>query len=404
MTLNNSTAATFVPKNAKLVTSRWGLLLIFLVLVLSGNPITGLAKEPDTLFIIMFIFLFIGSLWKRQENIFLNRRFLILLALFVLIFFIQSYTFNFFPFTTYAGFLIRFGIGYMTYRLVDRFDIQFTIVICLLAFVSLFFFLVQVFVNLGSYGIPVSLEESIVEFPRFSFGIHTVVNNIGPAFRNCGMFSEPGLFAGYLNLAILFLIIHKTEMQKYFTRMFVILSLALFSTLSTQGYIVYFILVVFYFIRNFKADKTYPLRLVGLFLLVLAIGFSFSQLPFMQKKIETENNMLKYQEKGYEIKRIGGFVESLKYIESRPLTGWGLHSKTRTSLTHSEIVVGTGMTDFMAKVGVPMFVLLCYILYKYFRRTTGKLRSSIICLIIFLILIQGEPFFNYPIILSFFFF
>lgn len=61
--------------------------------------------------------------------------------------------------------------------------------------------------------------------------------------RNCGIFWEPGAYQGFINIAILMLLLNGSNVQKK-ARKFIIFTITLLSTQSTTGYIVYAIIVI----------------------------------------------------------------------------------------------------------------------------------------------------------------
>ncbi|MEH7095597.1 hypothetical protein [Neobacillus vireti] len=74
------------------------------------------------------------------------------------------------------------------------------------------------------------------------------VFNINAMFpeRNSGAFWEPGMYQGYLNFAIL-LIILKTKRNKWDIFRIVLLALTVFTTFSTTGYLILAMLIMLYF-------------------------------------------------------------------------------------------------------------------------------------------------------------
>src|SRR5205085_12036998 len=72
-------------------------------------------------------------------------------------------------------------------------------------------------------------------------------------YRNCGMFWEPGAFSGILTLCFALNAKYLPMLWKNHKLKIIVLILALLTTKSTTGYIVFFITVIFYlvfFIKN----------------------------------------------------------------------------------------------------------------------------------------------------------
>ena len=181
-------------------------------------------------------------LFLNKEGV-VNQSFVAIAGIFSIIFLFQFIIFFFFPYFTIAGFYVRLFIGYAVVRLVKDFLLAYIQVMFYLAIASLCFFIPD---QLGQYigfdfrSVFASLDE-IVGAPhqyREVIYFHTFMNLLPE--RNAGMFWEPGAFAGYLALAIGFLGLHKEKLPKaIYVRFLIVLSLTLFTTQSSTGYLVF---------------------------------------------------------------------------------------------------------------------------------------------------------------------
>lgn len=96
--------------------------------------------------------------------------------------------------------------------------------------------------------------------------------------RNCGFAWEPGSYASYLCLGI-FINLFMSQNDKNRKKRFWILLAAVFSTMSTTGYVIVALIMVFYVInRDFK-------RILILLPVALAALILLFSLPFMKDKI-----------------------------------------------------------------------------------------------------------------------
>lgn len=59
---------------------------------------------------------------------------------------------------------------------------------------------------------------------------------------------------------------------------------------------------------------------------------SFNKLGFLHDKIYDQHYGVETRSNRWHGTRFGSLVFDLKYIKERPLTGWGLHPKTRYAL------------------------------------------------------------------------
>lgn len=156
----------------------------------------------------------------------------------------------------YTGQLITFICLFL---LVDTFDRKklistYTNLMVFFALASLLFWsLAQMDIAIGDYYIKAENGLMYRMNPLYIYrigtetGIHTTLQT-----RNTGLFWEPGAYQGYLNLALLFLLVgtSNTEKNKVWKIRVAILTITVLSTQSTMGY---FILVlnylIFFFIR-----------------------------------------------------------------------------------------------------------------------------------------------------------
>lgn len=168
--------------------------------------------------------------------------------------------------------------------------------------------------------------------------------------RNCGFTWEPGPFSGFIVVAMsVSLIINKMKVN--FKRMFIYL-LALITTMSTTGFISFFILVIWYG-SHLKKKYFYIIPIIGIFVLL------FVNIPFLGDKVETEmlhtekvNQMIKNTRYGstYSPGRFVSFQIALLEFYKRPFIGYGGHWEGQTFAHYISIVNGFGI--ILARFGL----------------------------------------------------
>jgi len=216
-------------------------LLVYLLLCFSGNNALSNLSYIDYLYAFFAISLAV-ILIQKKESLY-NQKLILISAIFGVLLIIQGFSFKYFSYITIAGFYVRLYIGFAVLFLVKRFLQVYVQVIIFLAIVSLFFYCLQ---EVGyAFGSDVRFwfqpigNIFTISSQRIPFFIHTYLST-GIDHRNSGMFWEPGAFAGYLIIALIFLAIIKDEIAKRnYKRSFLILSITLISTLSTTGFIAY---------------------------------------------------------------------------------------------------------------------------------------------------------------------
>jgi hypothetical protein len=387
--------------------------LVLLLIVYSGNQAPGriFPLEPQ----IVALALIFGFLLYRQARPFLSRDFIILFTIFATILLIQCISFSFYPFITIAGFFVRLFIGYSVVRLVSDFPKVYVRIMVGLAVLSFLFYVPYQLLSFFNFNFENLITETAsilgtLSPSRRPLFLHTFMRDYSP--RNAGMFWEPGAFAGYLILALVFLAFVKNKISRnqYTSYLFVLVA-ALISTLSTTGYIaLLFIPFLHYKFEHIAySHRTIMFRFLVVFyiilpLIILSAFYAYKTLPFLEQKIEHEIFITELQEGRWYRGRVGSLVFDTEYIKQRPFTGWGLHSNTRYALhpgMESSEGMGNGFSDFIAKFGVIAFLIWLYAVFLSFREAANGrvIYAALVCAII-IILLQGECFLGFPLFLG----
>lgn len=215
-------------------------LLCLLTIVVSGNPAVNLIGK-ETVYI-GTLAIFIGYWFIKSLR--LNRHFLPLFFLFAIISLIHVLLFGTVVIVASLGFLIKLSIAILAVGLIANFPSQYVRVMYILALISLAFYIpVQLGIDLPQLLSPlrIPMESGISHIGIHNFHILDVKS------RNSGMFWEPGAFAGYLVLALLFLLANKNDRS---VKKKTVLTIALLTTQSTTGYLAFFILIFIYVFQN----------------------------------------------------------------------------------------------------------------------------------------------------------
>jgi hypothetical protein len=220
--------------------------------------------------------------------------------------------------------------------------------------------------------------------------------------RNSGMFWEPGAFAGYLILALVFIALknRKFEIGPYKKEVFSIF-IVLLTTMSTTGFVILGIILVIHSLQNYSWGK-----IVIVPVSFLIIYFAYYKLEFLQEKIEHQYaNALEMRENDVSNTRFGALKMDWQYIKAQPLIGNGLHVKTRYRFhpqVKGDIGHGNGMSNFLASWGIPFFLFWVFCVFKFTIKTSRSIFTSLSAVFVILLLLQGEPFLNFPLFLAFF--
>jgi len=186
--------------------------------------------------------------------------------------------------------------------------------------------------------------------------------------RNCGYAWEPGGFAVYLSLAIfinLFIIRSNSNSKKRFW----VFVLALLSTQSTTGYVIFMVIIFYYFLNK----NLNILILVSPIVMVLLI--TLFSLPFMSNKIvdvfnqTREGNILIENSimtgSSYAPGRFLSFTIAFKDFLNNPVLGLGTVSEE--SWTHkigASISTISGIGNLLAQFGIIGFLFFIILSLK----------------------------------------
>jgi len=375
------------------------------MLCLSGNPLfTNQEFTKPLLVIYTLIFgvyvLSISS--KKLDKKFYNYALIVILII-IITAIAQKFVLGFVSYLSVGAIITKillalFTVIYYHQKKINIIDLYIKL-LAFLVVISLPFFIINQYIQ---FGFPTNniFLKSIIIFTStpynpdydFTYGI----------IRNPGMFWEAGAFAGYLLLALVFVAIQnkKFSIVNYKKEVFWIV-LGIITTMSTTGFVILSIMIVFYATQHFKRGK-----LLVIPASIITVIFIYSNLTFMQSKIESQyEETLNMRLGDMSNSRFGSLIMDAYYIQQHPIIGNGTNINTRYKYNLEvldDIGNGNGMSNFIATWGLPLFLIWFYYVYKFtFNKTNSRSITLGIIIIIFLIL-QGEQFLNFPMFLMFF--
>lgn len=383
-----------------MIINRFYLFLTFLVIAISGNPALGvLGKETIYIGTLMFFMV----LWWLKPLKF-TRQDVLVFALFVLLTLTHVLSFGSMVVVASLGFLIKLGIALLAVRLIPDYPRKYVSVMYALACMSLVFYIpVQLGIDLAGILSPIRIPLPYTDV--IHIGIHNfhVPDERG---RNCGMFWEPGAFAGYLILALFFLV-RGGQNKAVLSKQGLVLIAALLSTQSTTGYLAFMVLIVFYvYNADLIKGKKSKMLVLPAFIVVLVGGayVAMNEVSFLGKKINEQIASASAHNDTSRINRFGNFMYDMEAIADKPLLGWSATPETRLSIDPevADLIAGqgNGLTGFAIRFGlVGLFIFIGFFAYST-RRVTGSLSVSLFGILIVCILLNGEQFLGYPMFLT----
>jgi len=379
---------------------------LFLLLCLSGNPVFSSGKYYKEILVIYSVFFIIHTLslikWELKKSvtdfILKNVIFIAVLVIF------QEIILGFVSYPGVFALILKIILGLFTFLYYKKKNIDFVNtyikLLAILVAISIPFFLINQF---GFYGL--NIDEGFKKTFILYTSTQKSIYDMSPFVRNAGMFWESGAFAGYLNLALLFVVLKNRgfKIGNYSKEVFWII-IGIVTSMSTAGYIIFSIVLILYVIQNFRWGKIILLPVVGLILFL-----TFSKFNFLQKKIEKQFSQA-VEMSGGEVSntRFGSLVMDWQYIKARPLIGNGLSARTRYRFNPSVVLKkgkignGNGMSNFIAYWGIPFFLFWLFSVYKFSYQVSGSKKTSLIVVLIVVLILQGEQFLNFPLFLAFF--
>lgn len=278
-------------------------------------------------------------------------------------------------------YLIYFVITYIIiYVFKQRFFYMFLNIVYYLSIISLFFWLVQVLMQDTLIQILSPLSISGPDRDHINIIVYTIeqpgilVNF--PIPRNSGFAWEPGVFATYINLAVFSLLI-ANKFDVLGNKKFWVLVITLITTMSTTGYSILLVLLVFY---AYNQKSKYFVALVPV---IIVLSFYMSTLPFMTEKIQEVSNY-NIEERiyssvtwgiDYRPQRFESFQIDLIDFLNNPIIGYGGHTEERWILKlGAKIHTVSGIGNLLAifgMVGAVFFFFHLTSTSKDFAKTFG---------------------------------
>ena len=188
--------------------------------------------------------------------------------------------------------------------------------------------------------------------------ISDAVSYVNGLYRNCGPFYEPGLFASFVSIA---LIINLAKEKKLFNLANIIYILTILSTISTGGYMVLMLIIIYYV---FSQDlKLYKIVLIAILPILLPYIYD---LDFVGSKIEA--NLASSSYKAYS--RFGAMAYHWEKIKESPLIGYHGGAMPNTALDsimssfEGRMISPNGITWVFVYYGIPLAIVFYIFLYK----------------------------------------
>lgn len=207
--------------------------------------------------------------------------------------------------------------------------------------------------------------------------------------RNCGFYSEPGLYALFIVLNLyIYLFIKKKRNLFHFT----VLLFALFTTVSATGWLAFLLIAAFKMVYSEKYSNVARSLIVGSIVFMVATVIVY--IVLFQK---ATNHVNSYTSRGFDL------VQGFKLFLKSPIWGWGYKNTdvfssiaaTFAGVYHEGRVNSNGVMCALYQIGligsmvyyIPAFF---YIKNHSERRSYERKKLIMFCMLVFF-LVMGEP-------------
>lgn len=381
----------------------------FLAFLLLGTSTMPFFKQSFCIYLLLASLLLIVRQLRMSKEAF---------YFMFLVFAIEIYHSFYFDHYDMTG--VRIGLGFLAasifliyYLKLDFLSLYITI-LYYFALISFVFFILfyadSGLVNSFANAIPDIFVKTTGQYGREIKQINPIFYNFDLNFldlgRNNGPFWEPTVYATMLVIAQIFnYLLHKT----LFNKKGIVFTIAILTTMSTTGFMAYFILLIFYFLLSDRIGRLTKLISVAGF---LSLGVVlYTSLPFLSEKIA--NEMEKTDEAAEKYggdSRMASATLDLLEVSERPayiLFGKG-HGDERIAGPDKDVLRNCGDTALLIEWGIIYALIYISLLYYSFVQLARHYQIhwtfAIACTAILLIFGFSEVFFDLPFFYSFLFF
>lgn len=260
--------------------------------------------------------------------------------------------------------------------------------------------LMYIFVEVLHFAMPYTVTnfEWLLEYNSYGYVYfqRSMLNPLDPEIigpitivRNCGFYTEPGLYAVFIVLNLYIYLFVKNKKNWFH---FGVLLFALLTTVSTTGWLAFLMMVAFKIVYSEKHSNAKRNLMVGsiVLLAVTVIGCAV-----LQQK--ATNHVNSYTSRGFDL------IQGLKLFLQSPIWGWGYkNSDIFSNVTASFAGVrhvgrtnSNGVMCVLYQIGLLGAMIYFVPAYLYIRsnseRHTYKRKKMILFCLVLGFLIMGEP-------------
>lgn len=359
-------------------------LLFALVLLWSGSPyqtIYPIIEKLQLPIAVIFAVLFVNKYKKKYKCSFYS---LSVIVFFLMIFltWITHINESLTPYIEIAGFI------FIAYFITQIFSFKTVIdvylkVLTLVATVSLFgHFLLNntdllnnlpklTNVNGKAYGIGI-IFNYLVEFPR----------------RNCGIFWEPGIYASFLAIAIIFELCFKKSSVNWFR--IILFFVTIITSSSSAGFVLFGFCIMLLITNLFKQKKNIFVNIFGVIALIVLAVLLINLETIILNNPTLSNNiyvMKLLPENAMNNARYLGLLHNIELFMESPISGCGFYTVIKRMAHVADISTSTYLMSIFGILG--LFYTVCWFV-GIFRQKHLSIYSRIVIFMSFMVILNKE--------------
>jgi len=375
--------------------------VLFLILVITSNPYFFHALGKEVWIVLPVV---VAVVWGKYRCVRFRLSDLVIFAAIFVVLLAHLLDFGSATIMSSLRMLSRVFVALVIARAVSDFPEKYFRIMVVLSIISCLFYFSSI-LGVGLEGLFRPIGIPLDDYGGIHIGIHHYKREYtGGVLRNSGIFGEPGIFAGFLILALIFSLNARARppVGHYF-----VVIVALLSTQSTTGYLVGFLVVLWLVVGSSRVGAAGTMKLrwaLGIAFVPIAFaGFAvaFGALPFLSDKIWAQIDVVESEGHHWQLTRYGNAVFDLGYIAERPAFGWSQLLGTR-GLEGEEFAYlgGNGLTGFAVSYGLVSIGGFFWFAFKGLTCYFGDKRRALIAILVIGVLLNGEHFLMYPVFLA----
>lgn len=375
--------------------------LIFMLIFFSNEGfIFGVGKNEllikSKFFINIFLFIIIFLRFLKNKKGIPKKAFFYFVIMTIIICLSNVINNCFDIWTFWRIFLMLFSLILVSEYSLKKFLNSYINVISILSIIALISYFAFLFFPAFIKSFPIDSNYIGYNFYSF-FGLNYIPVSFNSHYgiRNYSIFREPGVFACYLGIALLFLLLGDNIEQENKIKKIIIFSLAMITTLSTAG-ILSFVLLIFIFLLKKNKNKNISRLIILLLGVILFYALSGQFDLVFDKLFNTQSEFADSKND-----RFNGIYVAFELISRNPILGVGItnfdiSSKLLTLYIGDSIIATDHYTISLLKIfaqtGIVCFVIYLFGLYNTLKQNCNQKIITILSFFVLIIIFSNEDF------------